>query len=406
MKTIKLAFVGMGRRGPGQMENVLKNFQEVDVVAVCDVYPDRVENAQRIVKEIRGTDCKGYTDYKELLKNDEIEAVVVTASWEDHIKIAVDAMKAGKITAMEVGGAYSIDECWQLVHTWEETQTPFMFLENCCYGRNELLANSLVRHGNFGEIVNCHGAYVHDCRPQIADGVKIRHYRQRNYLNRNCDNYPTHDLGPIAKILNINRGNRMVSLVSVASKARGMHTYVNSREGYDTLHERIWAQGDIVETIISCADGATISLKLSTTLPHPYTREFSVYGTKGCYREDGDIVFEDCKNYEKGHWMYENIGSAKEYEAEYLPECWKNITPEEIEAGHGGMDIFMWRAFFDAIQNGKEMPIDVYDAASWMVISCLSEHSVRTGGHPVDIPDFTNGKWLLRSPKDVVNFNF
>ena len=118
MKTIKLAFVGMGRRGPGQMENVLKNFQEVDVVAVCDVYPDRVENAQRIVKEIRGTDCKGYTDYKELLKNDEIEAVVVTASWEDHIKIAVDAMKAGKITAMEVGGAYSIDECWQLVHTW------------------------------------------------------------------------------------------------------------------------------------------------------------------------------------------------------------------------------------------------------------------------------------------------
>ena len=104
--------------------------------------------------------------------------------------------------------------------------------------------------------------------------------------------------------------------------------------------------------------------------------------------------------------MYENIGSAKEYEAEYLPECWKNITPEEIEAGHGGMDVLMWRAFFDAIQNKTDMPIDVYDAASWMVISCLSEHSVRTGGHPVDIPDFTNGKWLLRSPKDVVNFNF
>lgn len=405
MKKIKMAFIGMGRRGPGQMRSVLENFADVDVVAVCDVYADRVESSQNLVKEIRGTACKGYTDYKELLKDENVEVVAVTASWETHIKIAIDAMKAGKITAMEVGCAYSIDECWELVKTWEETQTPFMFLENCCYGRNELLANSLVRHGNFGEIVHCHGAYVHDCRHQIADGDKIRHYRQRNYLNRNCDNYPTHDLGPIAKILNINRGNRMVSLVSVASKARGMNTYVNSRDGYEHLKNRIWSQGDIVETIITCADGATISLKLDTTLPHPYTREFTVSGTTGFYREDGDIVYEDCKDYEKGHWMYENIGSAKEYEAEYLPNCWKNITQEEIESGHGGMDVLMWRAFFDAIKNETEMPIDVYDAASWLVISCLSEFSVKTGGHPVDIPDFTCGQWLLREPKDIVDFN-
>ncbi len=406
MERIKLGFIGVGRRGPGQIECILNIFDDVDVVAVCDVYEDRVKTTQEKVKELSGVECRGYTDHKDLLKDEEVQAVIICAAWEAHVPLAIASMKAGKITAIEVGGAYSVDDCWELVRTWEETQTPFMFLENCCYGRNELLANSLVRHGRFGEIVNCHAAYVHDCRHQIADGVGLRHYRMRNYMLRNGDNYPMHGLGPVAKILNINRGNRMVSLVSVASKARGMHEYVTGKayEKHSDLKDVVWSQGDVVETIITCADGATISLRLDTSLPTPYTREFTVIGTKGRYKEDGNIVYEDCKNYEKGHWLYENIDSAKDYEDEYLPACWQNITPEEVEAGHEGADVLMYKAFFDAVRNNTEMPIDVYDAASWMAITCLSEQSVRTGGHPVEIPDFTRGGWLLRKPKDIVDF--
>ena len=404
MDKIRVGFIGMGRRGPGLLSNVLVNFQDVDVVAICDSYLDKAEKGRDMVKEKRGCDCKVYTDYKEFLADEEINTVVISASWEAHVPLAVACMKSGKITALEVGGAYSIEDCWHLVRVYQETRTPFMFLENCCYGKKELLANSLVRHGVFGEVVHCHGAYVHDCRVQIADGINLRHYRQRNYLNRNCDNYPTHELGPIAKILNINRGNRMVSLVSVASKARGMSEYVREKEEFAHLQGKTWKQGDIVETIITCADGATISLKLDTTLPHPYSREFTVCGTKGCYREEGNLVYEDSMNQDKGEYMENYFNNAVEYEEKYLPQCWKSITKEELESGHGGMDVLLFRAFFDAIKNDEEMPIDVYDAVSWMVITCLSEVSIQNGGHPVDIPDFTNGEWLLRAPKDIVDF--
>ena len=117
------------------------------------------------------------------------------------------------------------------------------------------------------------------------------------------------------------------------------------------------------------------------------------------YNEQGNILLTEGKfDHEKG--MNEYINSADDY-AKYLPEVWKEITEEEIRAGHGGMDTIMLKAFFDAAKNGKEMPIDVYDAASAMVVSCLSEASVAGGGKVMEIPDFTNGKWLLREPKDV-----
>ena len=64
-----------------------------------------------------------------------MEAVLVASSWDAHIHMAIECMRAGKITAMEVGGAYDVEECWELVRAYEETQTPIMILENCCFDR-------------------------------------------------------------------------------------------------------------------------------------------------------------------------------------------------------------------------------------------------------------------------------
>lgn len=153
--------------------------------------------------------------------------------FESHIPIAIAAMKAGKYVAMEVGGAYSLDDCWELVRTSEETGMPCMLLENCCYGRREMMVLNMVKKGIMGDIIHCSGGYCHDLRQEIANGKENRHYRLRNYLNRNCDNYPTHELGPISKVLNINHGNRMVSLISVASRSQGLHDYIVANKGAD-----------------------------------------------------------------------------------------------------------------------------------------------------------------------------
>lgn len=402
MEKLKLGFIGLGQRGAVLLGNVLRNFPDVDVVAVCDSYADRTEDAAQKITEARGNTPAAYTDHSALLADKNVEIVIISASWEAHVPLAIEAMRAGKITALEVGGAYSVDDCWQLVRTWEETKTPFMFLENCCYGERELLATKLTRIGKLGEVVYCHGSYCHDLRSEICGGVKNRHYRLRNYLARNCDNYPTHNLGPIAKLLNVNRGNRMLKLVSMGSKSRGLEHYVNQNEGYEFLQGKHFAQSDVVTTMITCADGTLITLKLDTTLPRAYSREFTVSGTKGIYSEQDNVILEDGGDFNHE----ESIGLCRDTADNYKdlrPKIWRDITPEEIAAGHGGMDTLMLRSFFDAVRNGEEMPIDVYDAAAWMVITCLSEASIANGGMPIDIPDFTGGRWVMREPKDVTD---
>ncbi len=405
MKKIRTGVVGLGCRGKSLL-NTIYATEEAEIVCVCDVYEDRVEEAQKIVEKQAGKKPAGYTDFSLMLEKEKPEAVYIASSWSEHIRMAIECLERGIAVGMEVGGACDVQECWDLVRTYEKTKTPFMLMENCCYDRFELLTTALVRDGKLGEIVHCHGAYSHDLRDEVSGGWVNRHYRLDNYLHRNCENYPTHELGPIAKILDINRGNRMLSLVSVASKAAGMEAYINSDKNPDpTLKGRKFAQGDIVSTIITCADGSTITLTLDTTLPKYYSREFTVRGTKGLCNQEADMIFlEDAVNihefFEPEKTIQKYLGNSKDY-MEYLPGVWKNITDEERELGHGGMDFIMFKEFFGCLRAGEEMPVDVYDAAAWMCITALSEQSVATGGMPQAIPDFTDGMWVKRPRKDV-----
>ncbi len=405
---LKLGVIGLGQRGSSLLNNVLLKFGDVRITAVSDVFSDRVEKAVQDVYKAKGFKPAGTTDYFDVLKSPEVDAVLISAAWEMHAEMAVNAMEAGKITALEVGGAYSTEDCWKLVRTYEKTKTPFMFLENCCYDRSELLATSIVRSGLFGEIVHCSGSYGHDLRAEITGAPESKHYRLRNYISRNCDNYPTHQLGPISKILNINRGNSMVSLVSVASKAAGLKDYIKLKGDKinPALKDCQFRQGDIVITTITCANGETITLKLDTTLPRFYDREICVRGTRGMYMQTLNCVYLDGKHEEKYWTGYENakdlLDNAVSFEEKYLPKIWKDITQEDILSGHGGMDAILLRQFTDCALSGRPMPIDVYDAAAWMSVSCLSGESISTGGS-VAIPDFTGGKWLIREPQDVIS---
>ncbi|MBR5308020.1 MAG: Gfo/Idh/MocA family oxidoreductase [Clostridia bacterium] len=392
MKQVRLAVVGLGQRGMGLLGGVILGNEKADVVAVCDIYEDRVKEGQDKVREMRNKDVFGSVDYKDVIVREDVDVVAVLSAWESHIPIALAAMEAGKDVAMEVGGAYTVEQCWDLVNTAERTGRQVMFLENCCYGRKELTILNMVQKGVFGEIVHCAGGYMHDLRDEIAEGKERRHYRLRNYLNRNCENYPTHELGPIARVLGINKGNRMVSLTSTASKAAGLHQYILEKKADDKeLVNASFAQGDIVTTVIKCAGGETITLQLDTTLPRAYCRGFTVRGTKGMYEEANNSVFLDGGDHFAKKW--DNLG---EYENEYLHPIWKKYLDDGVKGGHDGMDWLEFDRFFDCALEGRPYEIDVYDAASWMVISVLSEKSIALGSMPVEIPDFTKGEWITR----------
>lgn len=394
MEKIKVGIIGLGMRGSSLMRRVME-MDDTEIVAVCDECEDRVEAAVKSVQEQAGYTPAGTTDYRELLAIAEIQAVIISTAWEAHVEIAVASMRAGKYTGLEVGGAFSIEDCWKLVKTSEESGMPCMMLENCCYGQKEMMCLNMAKKGVFGEIVHCSGAYHHDLRGMIVDG-----YRLKNYISRNCENYPTHELGPIAKLLNINRGNRMVSLVSMASKAAGLNEYALQKKGPDSpLAKMKFAQGDIVTTIIRCAGGETITLTLDTSLPRFYSRGLMVHGTKGLYEEDNHSIWleRDAESYGidelSGNWKDHWDNASTRYAEEFDHPLWKQYQIEGVRAGHGGMDWLVLRAFLESAKEKVDTPIDVYDTAAWMCISVLSEQSIAMGGAPVAVPDFTSGKW-------------
>ncbi len=392
MDKIKLGIIGLGQRGSGLL-NEITQMDDIEIYAVCDSYKDRTEDAFKVIKEKCGNEPVMTQDYRDILKMPEIKAVLISAAWEAHADLAIASMRAGKWTALEVGGAYDISDCHKLVDTYEETKTPFMFLENCCYGRRELMCLNMAKSGVFGEIVHCDGAYMHDLREEVSSGAERRHYRLQNYIHRNCENYPTHELGPIAKLLNINNGNRMLSLASFASKSAGLHDYVLDKCGSDdSLAAVDFRQGDVITTIIKCAGGETILLSLNTTLPHPYSRNFNVHGTHAYYAENNDSIFFNGDEGE-GDWK-PNWGNADKLSEQYDHPLWKEYLNDGVHSGHGGMDWLVLRAFFESVKENKLPPINVYDAAAWMSISALSEQSIALGGAPVPIPDFTRGKWI------------
>lgn len=394
MEKVRLGLIGYGQRGKVLTEGSMIFMEDIEICGVCDAYADRAEEAAAYIEEKSGKRPFSTTDYREVLKLD-IDAVIISAAWEAHVRIALDAMRAGKYVGLEVGGSYAIEDCWALVNTSEETGMPCMMLENCCYGKRELMVLNMVKKGVFGDVVYCEGGYGHDLREEISGGVENRHYRLRNYTHRNCENYPTHEIGPIAKILDINNGNRMMTLTSLASKAKGLHEYVCQKKGEDSaLAQTEFRQGDVVKTMITCANGELITITLDTTLPRTYSRNFSVRGTKAGYWEDNDSVFIDGQDnqYEfEGRKIWD---SAKNYEEEYLHPLWRGFEPK---GGHDGLDWLVIRAFVEAVKAGIQTPIDVYDTASWMVISVLSEQSIAMGGAVQAIPDFTRGHWMNRT---------
>ena len=394
MDKVRIGFVGLGARGRGLLNDIVLQNPKAQVTAVCDVYSDRTEEGAKLVEEKSGVKPFASGDYRDIVTRDDVDAVVIASAWESHIPIAIAALEAGKKVGMEVGGAYTVEQCFELVKCVERTGVPLMLLENCCYGRRELMVRNMVELGVLGEVVHCAGGYMHDLREEVAFGKERRHYRLRNYINRNCENYPTHELGPIAKVLGINRGNRMVSLVSMASKARGLHEYIMQKKSDDEeLVGTHFNQGDIISTIIKCAGGETITLSLDTTLPRYYSRGFTVRGTKGMYEEATDSVFLDGN--EHFGWR-ENWGNAEKYSEKYEHPIWKAYKESGVQGSHDGMDWLEFDRFFDATLEDKPFEIDVYDAAAWMCITALSEQSIALGGAPVAIPDFTNGMWTMR----------
>ena len=408
----RIGLIGVGLRGRNHLY-LLARRDDVEVVAMCDIDPDALNKSREMiseagkpaVKEVTGSD----TAYQDLLAMDDIDGVVISTPWLWHTRMAVDTMKAGKYAGVEVSAANTLEECWDLVNTSEETGMPCMILENVCYRRDVMAVLQMVREGMFGELIHLQCGYQHDLRAvkfndgeqPYGGGVEFGEkgfseakWRTHHSVHRNGDIYPTHGVGPVANYININRGNRFVSLTSTATKARGLHKYIVDQAGEDHPNADVnFKLGDVITTVITTANGESILVTHDTNLPRPYSLGFRVQGTGGIWMDLNDSIYLEGASENAHRWE-----DAQAYLEKYDHPLWKKYEQEAVGAGHGGMDYFVMHAFVESIKRGVGTPLDAYDAAAWSAVTPLSEQSIARGNAPMEFPDFTRGRWMTRKP--------
>ncbi|PIB28134.1 Gfo/Idh/MocA family protein [Maribacter sp. 4G9] len=416
---LRVGMIGVGLRGTNHLRNLLMR-DDVLVTAICDVDQARTKIALDMISEKGDTKPQVFgkhdLDYKNLLESKEVDAVIIATPWLWHTRMAKDAMQAGKYAGLEVSAANTMEECWDLVNTHESSGTHMMILENVNYRRDILAVLNMVRQNVFGELVHFRCGYQHDLRGvkfndgKEAYGVGVEFgekgiseakWRTQHSLLRNADVYPTHGVGPIAAMCDINRGNRFVSLTSHATKAIGLHNYIVAKGGEDHPNAKLkWKQGDVITTTIDTSNGETIIVTHDCNLPRPYSLGFRVQGANGLWEVDGNRMYVEGQS-EPHKW-----DAADEWLKKYDHPLWVKFGEYASGAGHGGMDFFVINAFVESAKANIAPPMDAYDAAAWSAITPLSELSIANNGEPQDFPDFTRGNWVKRKPYNWMKDTF
>lgn len=410
---IRIAIIGVGLRGQNHLDLLLRR-ADVDLVAICDIDNRMLASAKEIITKSGKKMPQVYTGdeqaWRQMIAKEKLDGVVIATPWEWHKPMIIGALEAGvKYVGSEVVLGITLQDHWDVVKAAETHGANVMMLENVCYRRDVMAVLNMVRQGLFGELIHLQGGYQHDLREvkfndgthpygggvEFGDkGFSEARWRTNHSVHRNGDLYPTHGIGPLAHYININRGNRFVSLNSFSTKSRGLHNYIVKNGGENHPNAKVrFALGDIVTTQIGCANGETILLQHDTNLPRPYSLGFRVQGTEGLWMDVNKGVYIQERSAKPHQW-----DDQKAWLDKYDHPLWARWSKETEGAGHGGMDFFVIHAFVEAIKRRQPTPMDVYDAAAWSAITPLSEQSLELGHQTVEFPDFTSGQWMYRKP--------
>lgn len=402
IKTVRVGFIGLGMRGPGAVER-FTHIPGTQVVALCDIRPERVEETQKILDKAGVKRAAGYSGtedaWKKLIERNDLDLIYIATDWERHVPMALYAMEHGKHVAVEVPAAMNMKDIWALINTSERTRKHCMMLENCVYDFFELTTLNMAQQGLFGEILHAEGSYIHNLSDFWTSYYQS--WRLKYNQKHRGDIYPTHGIGPACQALNIHRGDKMNYLVSMDTKA------VNGPEVWKKVngsYPESYANGDHTVTMIRTQNGKTIQIQHNVVTPRPYSRMYQLTGTKGFankYPVEGYALEPEqvASDVTPNHENLSAHGFVPEDVKKALMKKYKHPIQIELEetakkvGGHGGMDYIMDYRLVYCLQNGLPLDMDVYDLAEWSCLTELSALSIENGSMPVQIPDFTRGGW-------------
>ncbi|MEN8228777.1 MAG: Gfo/Idh/MocA family oxidoreductase [Bacteroidota bacterium] len=402
--TVRIGVIGLGQRGPAHVKT-MSRIDGVEIKALCDLRPEKAEAAKKLVED-RGHNPDLYSgsedDWKKLCERKDIDLVIVTTPWYMHAEMAVYAMEQGKHVASEVPAAGTIEECWSLVETAERTRKHCMMLENYSYFPFHLLMLNMAKQGFFGDIVHGDCAYnTSKMRNNFNKNLYWNMWWLRLYGSRKGNIYPTHGLGPVAQMMDINRGDKFEFLVSVESRDFMMAARAKELAETDDFFEEFVGKdyrGNMSTTIIKTTQGRTIMLQHDATSPSPHNMIHGIYGTKGSALYDPQPP-----RISTGNHQWASTEEFEKIEKQYTPEIFHKMSELAKSSGHGGSDLLIDWHLIDCLHNGLPLDQDVYDAAAWSSVVPLTDWSVRNNSNSIRVPDFTAGAWKTNKPNMDIN---
>ncbi len=415
---VKVAIIGVGLRGQNHLDLLVRR-DDVELVAICDIDERMLTRSKELISKTDRKMPQIFTGdlyaWKKMLEIKGLDAVIIATPWEWHKDMIIGSLEAGiKYVGTEVMLGITLQDHWDVVKAAEKYKAHVMMLENVCYRQDVMAVLNMVRQGLFGEMIHLQGGYQHDLREvKFNNGIEAyghgcefgdkgwteARWRTHHSVHRNGDLYPTHGIGPIAHYININRGNRFLTLSSFSSKARGLHNHIVKTCGPEHANAKInFKLGDVVTTSINCANGETILLQHDTNLPRPYSLGFRVQGTNGIWMDVNEGIYMEDKSAKPHQW-----DEAKQWLDKYDHPLWVRWNKEAKGSGHGGMDFYVIHSFIESVKRKTATPMDVYDAAAWSAVTPLSEQSIELGNQTVEFPDFTGGQWMYRKPVFALN---
>ena len=402
LDVVRVGIVGIGNRGFDAVVRMTK-IEGVEIKALCDLRAERVKKANDLVIQSGHNPALYHSDaeaWKKMCSRDDLDLVYILTPWALHTPMAVFSMNHNKHVCVEVPAGKTLEELWLLVQTSEKTKKHCMMVENCCYDFFELTTLNMVRSGFFGEVTHCEGAYIHNLTEYV---FSKEHFYQmwelQEMSTRQGNLYPTHGLGPLCQVLNINRGDKMDYLVSVSNNDFILGPMAKELAAKDSFYQPYANRkfnGTMSTTTIKTNKGKSIMVQFDVSSPRPYTRIQLVSGTRATA-----LKYPEPSRYATGHeWLGE--AETKLLMEKYTPAIVQKIGESAKQVGgHGGMDFLMdWRTI-DCLRNGLPLDQDVYDAALWSAVAPLSAWSVANRSTSINVPDFTAGAWKKNLPVDI-----
>ncbi|MEQ9218165.1 MAG: Gfo/Idh/MocA family oxidoreductase [Cyclobacteriaceae bacterium] len=402
IEQVRVAFIGVGNRGSNHVRRMAALSPKAKVVAICDIREEKARASADFMKK-QGQKVDVYSGkeeaWKEMVKRDDIDLVLIATPWEDHAPMAIYSMQQGKHVASEVPLGCTLEECWKLVDTAEQTQRNCMMLENVCYGDEELWILKMVQEGIFGTLTYAEAAYIHHMTAGLFDDKYYEKWRIGHHLTTNGNLYPTHGLGPVAQYMGIGRGDRLDHIVSMSSLQASLTEHAKTVDPGNPYYNRTdFAHGDMNNALIKTHKGRSILMQHDVVTPRPYSRINALAGTKA-YHEGypSRLSLHDGSH----DWLPED--DYNEMRAKFKHPIWDELKEEIAKNnGHGGMDFVMTYRMIDAFNKGLPLDMDVYDGADWSVVTPLSATSVELGSIPVKFPDFTRNHWESKRVLEIL----